>query len=169
MNDTWKIIVGTLLVTAGITFTNIESELPQHPIKEYRFRSLDRDLYITFHHSATKGKTLQDIATYHVEEKGWPGVAYHFAINWKGDVFQLQKLEEITYHSKGHNTESIGVVFIGNYQEIELPDVAVESAECLIMGLKESLNIIGVRGHKDVRNTLCPGKFAYDKLEHLFK
>jgi len=163
------LILTTLLLGAGILFNNIEDELPTNPLKEYSFRSLDRDLYITFHHSATKGQSIEEIATYHVEQKGWPGIAYHFAINWEGDVFQLQKLDEITYHSKGRNTESIGIVFVGNFQEKDLPDVAVESAECLVMGLKESLNIVGVRGHRDVRATLCPGDFAYSKIKYLFE
>jgi len=158
-----------MLFGAGIGYTNLEDSLPEHPIKEYRFRSLERDLYVTFHHSATSGQSLNEIATYHVEKKGWPGVAYHFAINWEGEVFQLQKLEEITYHSKGHNTESIGIVFVGNFQEKQLPDKAVESAECLLAALNESLNIIGVRPHRQVRATLCPGDFADNKLKYLYR
>jgi len=167
----WKVITAivAMLTAAGIGYIDISNDLPEHPIKEYKFRSLDRPLYITFHHSATKGQSLNEIAKYHVEKKGWPGIAYHFAINWKGEVFQLQDLDEITYHSQGHNTESIGIVFVGNFQEKDLPDEACESAQKLVEGLESSLNIVGVRGHRDVKATLCPGDSAYAKIKHLFK
>lgn len=158
-----------MLTAGGISYINIENNLPSHPLKEYNFRSLDRPFYVVFHHTATKGATLSKIAKYHVEKKGWPGIAYHFAINWKGDVFQLQKLDEITYHSKGHNAESIGIVFVGNFQEKDLPIKAVKSAEALLQGLEKTLNIVGVKGHRDIRATLCPGDYAYKKIKHLFK
>jgi hypothetical protein len=166
----WRVITALIavLTAAGVGYVNIEDDLAEHPVKEYKFRSLDRPLYITFHHSATKGQSLREIAEYHVEERGYPGIAYHFAINWEGQVFQLQDLEEITYHSKGRNTESIGVVFVGNYQERDLPDEAVVSAELLVQGLRKSLDIVGVRAHRDVRATLCPGDSAYSKIRHLF-
>tara|TARA_R110001632_G_scaffold71644_1_gene166135 strand:- start:2616 stop:3131 length:516 start_codon:yes stop_codon:yes gene_type:complete len=162
------IFILSFLSIGGISYFNIEDELPVHKTKKYKFRSLDRPLYITFHHTATKGNTLKQIANYHVEQRGFPGIAYHFAINSKGEVFQLQQIDEISYHSKGRNTESLGIVFIGNYQDDDLSKEAIRSGETLVNALKESLCIIGVRGHRDVRNTLCPGDKAYQKIKYLF-
>lgn len=161
-------LIVSFLIGAGVTYYNVEDQLPVSPLTEYKFRSLDKPLYVTFHHTAAENLDLKNIATYHVEQKGWPGIAYHFAIDPQGQVFQLQKLEEITYHSAGHNTGSIGVVFLGNFQNKHLSKEAVDSAECLLMGLDEALTIKGVRGHRDVRATLCPGDYAYADLQYLF-
>ena len=80
---------------------------------EFKIRSLDRPLYITLHHTATKGQTLKQIANGHIE-RGFPEIAYFAAINWEGEMFQINEIDEISWHDSGQNTNSIGIVFVGN-------------------------------------------------------
>lgn len=169
MRDNWKIsaMLSLMLVGAGFGYYYVEDELPKHPEKEYKFRSLEGEFEIFTHHSATEDQSLEQMAEYHIS-KGWGGIAYHFAVIENGDVKQTESLNKITYHTKGHNTKGISIMLVGNFQEREVPDIMIESVECLIQGLEQSLNIVGVGGHRNVRNTLCPGDYATEQLKHLY-
>ncbi len=161
-------IIALLLATV-LGVNNLTESLPRNPDgSKFKIRSLDRPLYITLHHTATKGQTLQQIAKGHIE-RGFPEIAYFAAINWEGDMFQMNEIDEISWHDSGQNTNSIGIVFVGNYEEIDLPDEAVKSAEKLIEFLEDHLNIIGVRYHGQTSSTLCPGKYAIKKIKYLLR
>ena len=143
--------------------------LQKHLTKHYRERSIEDSLYITVHHTAgSKFQSLESIAKYHVERRGWPEIAYHIAINYKGEVMFLNDIEERTYHAGGFNTTRIGVVLIGNYEtdypteEMEKSLLAVTDALCLTLKIK------GIEGHRDTKATLCPGTNAYNKFHYIF-
>jgi hypothetical protein len=158
-----------LILSAVLGVTNLTQELPKNPNgREYKIRSLDQPFYITLHHTASKGQTLKQIARGHIQ-RGFPEIGYFAAINYKGEIFQLNDINEISWHDSGENTRSIGIVFVGNYQEKELPDAAYNSAKKLINELSNCLNIIGVRYHGQTSATLCPGKYAIEKIKPLLR
>lgn len=175
-----SLIIG-LIATAGVTIYNYTGEdvvlengetvstkeLVTHITKEYGTRNLKDSLYITIHCSAgPKNQKIENIAAYHVNDRGWPGVGYHSAINYDGDIFLLNDLEKVTYHNAGENTISIGICFIGNYDEYILSDEQIDSLKLLLDALCKTLPIKGIRGHRDVpgANKTCPGNYAYKQL-----
>lgn len=156
------------MMVATLGVNNLTEDLPKNPDgSEFKIRSLDQPMYITIHHTATKGQSLKQIAQGHIE-RGFPGIGYFAAINWEGQMYQLNDIDQISWHDSGENLRSIGIVLVGNFQERDLPDKAVESLEVLIDFLEDHLNIVGVRGHRDTSATLCPGDYAYAKIKHLF-
>ena len=175
-------MVVALLAAGGITYYDLEKDMPVHPTKTYRIRSIDKPLNIYLHHTAIEGdtiiregnesfiydkKNLQRIAKYHIKGHNWAGIAYHFAINKNGDVYQLNDLTTLSYHTKNKNTLGIGIVFLGNYETKPLPLKAVKAGEVLIDALCQTLDIKSVKLHKQVVNTLCPGKYASEELQYL--
>lgn len=162
--------IGVVLLTifSAMGVYNYTNTLPKSDTKKYATRSLDRPLYITFHHTATKGQTIRQIAKGHLH-RGFPEIGYHFAIGWDGKIYQLNKIEEISWHDSGQNTNSIGVVFIGNYQEKKLPDKAYYAAKTLVDSLSRHLTIKGVRYHRMTSPTLCPGQYAIQKIKPLLR
>ncbi len=166
-------IIGGILGILGLVFTsigviNLKDSLPKSKTKQYRNRSLKRPLYITYHHTASEGQTINQIAKGHLG-RGFPEIGYCFAIGWDGKIYQLNDINEVTWHDSGHNTNSIGIVFVGNYHEKELPEAALRSAKRLQDSLSTYLNIIGVRYHRQTSPTACPGKYAIKKIQPLLR
>lgn len=144
-------------------------QLTESLTKTYKNRQQSNNLYITIHHTAGSEKaSLESIAKFHVEKRGWPAIAYHIAINQAGDIHFLNEIEEITYHDSGQNTNSIGIVLVGNFEDYEPSKNMVESVKLVTDALCKSLNIKGIRGHKDTSPTLCPGTYAYSEFKNLF-
>lgn len=163
-----SVVLGLMAAIASIGVINIEGQLPKSETKTYKKRSLQRDFYITFHHTASKGHSIKQIARGHLK-RGFPEIGYHLAIGWDGRIYQLNGLDEISWHDSGENTRSIGIVFVGNYHEKELPEAAYTSAKTLVDSLSCYLNIIGVRYHGQTSPTACPGKYAIQKIKPLLR
>lgn len=142
--------------------------LPRSTVEEYPKRNLSQIERIVVHHAAVTGQTVEDYARYHVSTNGWPGIGYHFVIEKDGYITQGNPLENISYHVKrNYNTPSIGICLSGNF-EIEHPTTEQMNAlTWLIAHLREELpQDIEVYGHKDFRNTSCPGVNLYGLLQN---
>ena len=144
-------------------------ELKRSLTKHYKERSIEDSLYITIHHTAAgRNQSLNDIAKFHVEMRGWPEIAYHIAINVDGDINLLNHIEERTYHDSGENTRSIGIVLLGNYENYAPSEKMINSLNLVTDALCKTLKIKGIRAHRDTSPTLCPGEYAYDVLKPMF-
>lgn len=76
---------------------------------------------IIIHQSLSSG-SLESIKAYHMSAANHitpgeplPGVAYHYVVKWSGEVVQTAKDDEITWHCKGANSESLGVCVLGDF------------------------------------------------------
>ncbi|WP_240451745.1 N-acetylmuramoyl-L-alanine amidase [Helicobacter sp. L8] len=70
---------------------------------------------IIIHCSATKeGKAFSagDIDRWH-KERGFQKIGYHYVIGINGEVERGRMLEEVGAHAKGHNSDSVGICYIG--------------------------------------------------------
>ena len=67
------------------------------------------------HHSATDDGSPEAYARYHVQTRGWPGIGYHFVIQKDGGIYQTNRLDTISYHVSGQNTNSIGICGTGKW------------------------------------------------------
>lgn len=81
---------------------------------------------IIIHCSATKpswfaGRTsvekLQEIRRWHVEQRGWSDIGYHFVIDRDGTVLEGRPVERQGAHVSGHNKTTIGVCLIGGLRD----------------------------------------------------
>lgn len=161
--------IGTTM-SVGVPHTQIKNlvgELPVSTEHPYGLRPAEWVEGVVWHHSATKATTIRSIAEMHIAQRGWGGIAYHFAIGWDGQVYQLNDITTLSYHSQGHNSHTIGVVLIGNYQEREMTDAMKESIVNLQYFLKERYNLKYSTMHRRLKATLCPGDHATEFLENL--
>ncbi len=144
--------------------------------------------YIVLHHSATDyqqnkddidgkviGRTICDRAQ-EKWKKEYPNYKcdYHFIIGHTGEVFKAQPIEHPAWHATNYqaNLVSIGICFLGNFENIEMPLEQFNAGVKLIKTLVKEYNIplINVIRHRDVvsdltrtaNSTECPGKnFPY--------
>lgn len=118
---------------------------------------------IIVHHMAGNG-TIFDIDRMHTA-KGWRGVGYHFFIDKNGNAFYGRPVSEYGAHCAGHNFETIGVCFEGNFENTTMNDVQFYAGVDLLTYLMKKYNITKVTRHKDYMPTACPGKFfPFDSL-----
>ncbi len=133
--------------------------------------------YLVLHHSAgNKNATVEDIRKMHIA-KGWIDIGYHKVINWKGEVFQGRNDAVIGSQAFGLNSESLGILAVGNWNIEKPPEslinaiVQVMSVLCLRYGLSEDKII----GHYQVAgiikdpsvSTACPGKYLIERLPEI--
>lgn len=116
---------------------------------------------ITIHHSAgTDTETIADMANWHVNGRGWPGIAYHFVIDKKGQIYQTNPIEKYTYHNGFNNRGAIGICVQGNFENTYPSGAQIYALYWLIRYLKQKYpSIKYLMGHKEYEGTtLCPGK-----------
>lgn len=122
---------------------------------------------VIIHHSATRGQSINSIAQFHVQTRGWCGIAYHYGIGWDGKVYLLNDPERKTNHALNNNTRNIGVCLIGNYDQQPVPQEVVNSCFKLINYLEAQYGPLRVQFHRDTKATDCPGRYAIQALDSL--
>lgn len=155
----------TIKRTGSTPFTNLVGKIPTHATRKYGKRSLDQITDIVIHHSAGN-QTPSSIAQYHISPQshlkagGAPGIAYHFCITPDGHTYQTQPITAISWHTGGHNTKSIGICLIGNFERHTPTQAQYAAARNMIRQLKSQVwTIERVKPHKAYSNTSCPGRF----------
>ena len=124
---------------------------------------------IIIHCSATQeGKNIsaEEIDRWH-KARGWRGIGYHFVIALDGSMEYGRAINKVGAHVKGHNKNSIGIVYIGGVEEKRGPDgnwiakdtrtpKQKESLLDLIKTLKRLHPDATVHGHNEFANKSCP-------------
>ncbi len=143
-----------------LTIIDVTDLLPKHQSKTYDVRELKEISQAIIHHTAaapTVGPV--DIARYHVNERDWPGIGYHFVVMADGTIYQTNRLETVSYHARSENQTSLGIALAGNFVGDLPTDAQLASAGRLLAHLSRQLGlpIESIRGHKELIATACPG------------
>lgn len=151
----------------GSSYIDLRGKLPAREDAQYRTRDASIIEGMVWHHSATAGQTIRSIAEYHTQAKGWPEIAYHYAIGYDGRIYRLLDVTKWSNHAAGQNKRTIGVVLIGNYQEREPSEEMLSAAARLQDDLIEAHDLQYIWLHRDVKATDCPGRFVVPVLRQM--
>lgn len=116
---------------------------------------------IVAHHSALPlSDGPREIQQMHMQFKGYADIAYHFVIGDGGQMYRGRDLNVRGAHTGGHNTGTVGIVLMGNFENSVPPDVQVAAFKTLARCLASGYNITYLAGHRDFQpaETVCPGK-----------
>jgi N-acetyl-anhydromuramyl-L-alanine amidase AmpD len=125
----------------------------------------DIDLIVVHHTASPQDATFDSIRNYHINDRGWSDIGYHYVIGPEGTLFLGRPVWRIGAHAKGKNSKSIGVSVIGNYESDTLTCAIRVQLYQLLNDLKRHFPNAQVVGHRDVAATLCPGKNLYEWLQ----
>lgn len=130
--------------------------------------------------------TVADIRTWH-KAKGWNDIGYHYVVYIDGSIHNGRSVDIGGAHCSGHNSNSIGVCYIGgcagevkNGKIVPITDKngyhivkdtrTWEQKESLIYLLKELRKLYPsakIYGHRDLSTKPCPSFNAKDEYKNI--
>ncbi|XP_058243170.1 peptidoglycan recognition protein 5 isoform X2 [Hemibagrus wyckioides] len=113
---------------------------------------------------------LQHIQHLHIHERSFNDIGYNFLVDQTGEVYEGRGWGIVGAHAKAHNHDSVGVAFMGNFND-ESPSLqALSAVRALIQhGVAKGYlqpNFV-ILGHRDIADTQCPGEKLYSSLHTL--
>lgn len=130
---------------------------------------------IIIHCSATpEGRevTVKDITLWHIK-RGFKTIGYHYIIYLDGSVHIGRSEEEVGAHCLNHNSNSIGICYVGGCDEkMKVKDTRTDKQKESLIGLVKELKLkypsTTIRGHNEFANKACPSFSLKDEL-NLYK
>jgi N-acetylmuramoyl-L-alanine amidase len=119
---------------------------------------------IIIHCTATpegRHHTAAEIDRWH-RERGFNGIGYHYLIQLDGTVEAGRPVEKVGAHVRGHNADSIGVVYVGGCDAAmktkdTRTDAQKEALRETVTNLQESYPHATVHGHNEFdKGKACP-------------
>ena len=131
---------------------------------------------IILHCTATKegqDYSVEQVRKWHLE-RGFNDIGYHFLIRLDGTVEAGRPLETVGAHCKGHNSDSIGICYIGGLDEDgKQADTRTEAQKKslleVIKNYKQRFPNAKVVGHRDMPNVhkACPCFNAKEEYKNI--
>ncbi len=149
---------------------NLTSQLEWHPTRRWASRQLSNINKIVIHQELGEG-SIESVNQYHIKAnhispQGCPHFCYHYGIRKNGEVVQANELSNITWHVKGENSVSIGIMLVGNFKGVGNEVSASEPTTEQIASLNElceyllaafKLSNQDLYGHYHFGKPVCPG------------
>ena len=122
---------------------------------------------------ATTAQKVAEIRRWHVQDRGWKDIGYHYLIDRSGQVATGRPLEQIGAHVAGHNTGTVGIALFGGHGSAETDDISDNftvaqeiTLRDLIADLRKRFPTIKtVSGHNQYAAKACPGFYVPDWYE----
>lgn len=108
---------------------------------------------------------VAEIRRWHVEDRGWSDIGYHYIIDRDGKVADGRPLDRVGAHVQGHNTGTVGVCLLGGagssatdaFEDNFTPEQD-RALRALIAQLQAKYpSIMKVSGHNQYAAKACPG------------
>lgn len=120
-------------------------------------------------HTATDNCTNQSTCVYrvryiqnfHIESQGWDDIGYNFLVGGDGAAYIGRGWDKQGAHTKGFNTKSIGIAFIGTFTKREPPPQQLKAARQLIeegLRLKKLAPDYKLFAHRQLIASESPGE-----------
>lgn len=122
---------------------------------------------IIIHCTATpegKDVTVEAIRNYHMKQRGWSDIGYHYVIYRDGSVHNGRDVDKAGAHTTNHNQHSIGIAYVGGCKDNTNPpqpkDTRTPEQKQAIRTLVNKLKMLypgaTVHGHNEYANKACP-------------
>src|SRR6185312_276204 len=144
---------------------------------------------ILVHHTATPNvadpgpgaavRLARSIQNFHMDRRGWPDTGQHFTVTRGGVVLEgrhrslefvrVGKRQVEGAHCTGQNVVALGIENEGTYSSVDPPAAQWEKLRSLCAYLCGQYGIrpTEIYGHRDFKDTACPGDRLYAALPRL--
>ncbi|XP_049542380.1 peptidoglycan-recognition protein 2-like [Anopheles darlingi] len=107
------------------------------------------------------------VQSYHQKQNGWSDIGYNFLIG-PAHVYEGIGWHRVGAHLRGHNSNSIGVAFLGNFDLLRPTPRSLEALDRLLecgVALGELTPNFRLHGASQLQSTNSPGKLLYAKVK----
>jgi peptidoglycan recognition protein len=119
---------------------------------------------------ATEAAVMRSVERHHVEGNGWAGLAYGWVVMPSGRVYEGRGWMREGAHTPGWNDRSVGIA-VAMDAEVHQPTPESLAAvwELIRIGIDGGALQPGpgISGHRDHRQTTCPGRHLYAAIPSL--
>ncbi|XP_046344663.1 N-acetylmuramoyl-L-alanine amidase-like [Haliotis rufescens] len=120
------------------------------------------------HDESTCKSIMRSYQNYHMDGHGWDDIGYTFVIGEDGNVYESRGWDKIGTHTLNHNYDGLGFCVIGDFTD-HIPNADALNAlkqliKCGVDNGKIRTDYV-IYGHRDVRQTACPGQKFYDLIQ----
>lgn len=135
---------------------------------------------ITLHHTdglqthalADSEQELRFIQDFHMNGRGWDDIAYHFLIDAEGRIFEGRPMGALGAHTLHNNEGNIGIALMATHQAPKNDPVTQKEYDALVslgryLVAHYNIDPATLKGHRDYKDTDCPGDLAYRLLPEL--
>jgi len=113
----------------------------------------------------TTAQKVAEVRRWHVEDRGWKDIGYHFLIDRNGHAFHGRPLDQVGAHTQGKNTGTIGIALFGGhgssaddkFADHFTADQDRSLQDLLMRLLKTYPTIKTISGHNQYAAKACPG------------
>ncbi len=148
-----------------------------------------RPVKILVHHMASANQAdvsraaayavARSVQNFHMDVRGWLDTGQHFSISRGGilmegrhrslEVLRIGKRQVEGAHCTGQNIVAIGIENEGTYSTVDPPAALWNTlrATCAYVCQQYGINPTEIYGHRDFKNTACPGDHLYRMLPRL--
>lgn len=140
----------------------------------FMFLPTDRTITeIIVHCTATpegKDYTVDDIRRWH-KKQGWSDIGYHYVIYRDGSIHEGRDVRYSGAHCTGHNTNSIGVVYVGGVGKDgkTAKDTRTKAQKRALLQVMRTLRAeypsARIYGHRDFAKKDCPSFDAKEEFK----
>ncbi|CAB3385808.1 Hypothetical predicted protein [Cloeon dipterum] len=131
--------------------------------------------YVVIHHAESEScydldtcaALIRGMQDEHMDVNGWSDIGFNFLVGDDGRVYEGRGWETIGSHTPGFSSISIGVSFIGTFNDNTPFDIALDAAKLLNeCGVEQGYLYpnFGLIGHRQAVSTDCPGNALYDEI-----
>lgn len=123
--------------------------------------------------------TVERIRRDHIKNNGWSDIGYHYVVYLDGTVHIGRDVHISGAHANGHNSHSIGVVYVGgvedrpgvSYELLKAKDTRTPAQKFALVNLLTDLKKLypqaRIIGHRDVSYKECPSFDAKSEYRYL--
>ncbi|PSN41495.1 Peptidoglycan-recognition protein LB [Blattella germanica] len=118
--------------------------------------------------SDTCKKAMREMQHMHQDIRGWWDIGYNFCVGGTGKVYEGRGWDLQGAHAPRYNNRSVGICFIGDYMEDIPTEIMTKAGKELIQlgvdrgSIDKDYKLIG---HRQVRDTLCPGDKFFEEIQ----
>lgn len=108
------------------------------------------------------------IQSFHIDSNGWWDIGYNFLVGGDGLAYEGRGWTSEGAHTYGYNAKSIGIAFIGTFNNILPPPSQIEAAKKIIeMGVEKGYIAKNYQlfAHRQLSSTQSPGHLLYEELK----
>jgi hypothetical protein len=103
-------------------------------------------------------RVMAGIQAFHMITRGWSDIAYHYAIDRAGRVFEGRPWERVSAATQGHNRHTLSVVLLSDGVQQHMTDAQEIALEALWAEERDILGAaITLTDHNDWSPSTCPG------------